>query len=154
MLPAGASCETNQPETSRKLRQHFPGTRETVAHAGMCVVDLAKLAHLLVQPRRALRERPACLGREINGDSARHDDIQEVTLAEGGFDCTHPLLLEPPELRLPEGEACIVPERAEVAQVILDPLDLEAQRAQELRTRRDGCAAEPLARLTVRPREG
>ena len=145
-----------RPRLPRQRRRHHAGADEAIAHAGVLVVDLAQpVATSTPMASDALRERAAGVRREIAARAAGHHEIHQIALARGPFGRAQQLLLEPGELRQPEGESGIVAERAEIAQMIGEALELERKRAQP-RARAPAAAspAMPFERLAVGPGEG
>ena len=59
--------------------------------------------------------------------AARHDEVEQVALSERLFRRSQQALLQARELRQPEGEARVVTDRAEVAEMIGDALELQSK---------------------------
>ncbi len=85
--------------------------------------------------------------------AARHDEVEQVALAERLLGGPQQQLLQARELREAECESRIVAECAEVAEVIRDALELERQRTQHQPSARHGDGRHVLERLAVGPRE-
>ena len=99
-------------------------------------------------------KRGRCLAGEVYPSASRYDRIEEVSLAECALGLAQQLLLHPRELGERERKSRIVAERAQVAQVIGEALELEAKRAQPDRPVRHEASGHAFDRLTVGPREG
>ncbi len=95
------------------------------------------------QPRQAppqlgkqVAQRGHALGAQIGGDPADHDPIAHQPVPEAGIRGTQHALAQNAGMGVHQREGGIVADRADVAQVVGDPLELGHQRTQPDRARR------------------
>ena len=106
------------------------------------------------QSTRAARISPRKrVGAEIDAHPTGHHEIQQIALSERACRGAQPVLLEPRELGETEGEARVVAERAEVAEVIGDAFSSSASARSQAARAGTSALRQALERLAVRPRE-
>src|SRR5688572_13731130 len=129
-MAARARRQPDDAELRGYLRRQAPAVDAAVLQPGVVVVDGAQRNQLLFQ---ALRLDQNFLGRrtfKIYRDPPWYYPVHEVAVAEKLAVGPQQVFLEARELRQPEGQAAIVAEVAEVAEVVGDALALEQQGAQ------------------------
>ena len=82
------------------------------------------------------RELRRAVGGDVAGDAAGHDGIHHQPVAEAGFGRAQDSFAQDSALRMHDRERSIVADRADVAEMIGQPLQLRHQRAQVNRARR------------------
>ncbi len=153
-LAAGTTGEPDDAEPRSDLWQQRAGAGKAVAQPGVLLVDAVQLRQFSLEFVEAARQGIGTRRREVDARPARHHEIEQVALAEGRLGRAQQPLLQAQELREPEGEARVVAERAEVAEVVGDALELERERPQPRGARRQLDRAHLLERPAVRPRAG
>ena len=134
-------------------RRDDPGAGEAVAHARLFIVDRRAAPDLRASAPQHVGEHGGPAAARSRAHAPGDHEIKEIALPERPLGGAQQLLLEAGELRQAEGEARVVAERTEVAEVIGDALELERERAQPGRARRRFVPGESLERLAVRPGE-
>ena len=117
----------------------------------MVVVDVAQEANLAIE-RGALRAHfGGGFGRDIVRYAARNDHIHQQAVPEHAAVEAQQILFQTRELRKTERESAVVAEIPQVAQMVGNPLALEAQRAQPRGALAKLEAGDRLDRLRVGP---
>ena len=109
---------------------------EAVLQPGVLVVDVAAARGSRARARALARAAPRRAGVDVARDAAGHHEVHRAAGGRTRRVGAQHVLLQPRELREAEGEAAVVAEVAEVAQVVGDPLALQRQRAQPRGARR------------------
>ena len=151
-LRARTAGEARETELLGQRRQHLAGTDETILQAGMFVEHRTQRAHLGFDRVALARQRVERAGAGIHGHPAGHHRVHHQSMTEGQLGGPQPVFAQARELRQRERQGRVVAERAEVAEVIGDPLTLQHQRAQPAGTYRNDAACRRLERHAVCPR--
>src|SRR6185437_2904520 len=152
-LATRSSREPQHAEARGERRRQYARCGEAIAKPRMIVEDGPKLLHFSHDRSNARRERRRGLPGEVCPSAARYDRIEEISLPERALDLSQQFFLDPRELRQRERKSRVVPERAQVTQVIGQTLELQAERTQPDGTVRYRPAGHAFQRLTVGPRE-
>ena len=152
-LPAGTSRQSRQSELGGQSRRDHASANESVAQAGVLVVDHAQCFDLRSDRLDAIDQSGGAAARKVDARASRHDEVHEVALSQRVFGGAQQLFLEPRELGESDSKARVIAQRAEVAQVIRKTLQLQGKRSQPCCTRRYARSAHTFERLTIGPRE-
>ena len=140
--PLARPARPVRPSCARERGRDAAAGAEAVLQPGVLVVDVAQRARPRARASRTRRAiAPRAVGREVARDAARHDDVHQQRWPKSARVGAQHVLLQARELREAEGEAAVVAEVAEVAQVVGDALALE-QRARAA-TARAAAASTP-----------
>ena len=136
---------------ARGLRGQPPGALQPLEHHGVVERQrrhVGKLAHEPIDIAREVRRRCRRHARDAAGD---HDATQEPVTGQPLVEAQQ-LFAEPEAVRVTEGEARVVQDHADVADVVVEALQLEQHRAERECAWRDGAAREGLEAAAVRQR--
>ncbi len=86
--------------------------------------------------RRARRVAPGPSARDVPGDAARHDAIHHQAMGEGSIGRGEQALAEDAAMRVDQRERGVVADRADIAEMIGDALELRHHAAQQPGARR------------------
>jgi hypothetical protein len=136
MGDAGGACgEADSTELPGLAEGEAPGFAEAVLQAAMLVVDSAEASDFVVEGAvKAHQMRVGGLG-QVSRDAAGENVIEKVACSERFQVGSEKVFLETRELCEPPGEAGVVAESAEVAEMIGEALVLEGEGAEVNRPR-------------------
>ena len=150
-LAAGPSRQTGQTQLRRQVGRDPAGGEEAILGAGMLVVNVFQDFDLVFEMLEHLQDALAALVVEVAGDAAGHHFVHQVAVAEKLAVQPQHIFLEYPELGEAECQRHVVTQVAEVAEVVVDALQLEQHGAQRQGAGRWRGAGDAFHRLGVGP---
>ena len=132
----GAADHAAGPVGAREFGLEHAGSDRPVLQRGGVVVELDELREGLSDLARQRANRLGALGREIDRDAAGNDGVHHQPMAESGLGRAQGALAQDAGVGVHQREGRVVADRADVAEMIGDPLELGHDPAQHVGARR------------------
>src|ERR1017187_1563110 len=150
----GARGEADGSELEGQVAAEMARFAEAVLQTAVVVVDGAEAGGLVVQYSIEVHKVGVRGLRQVGCDSTGDYGIEEVACSEGLNVGAEEVFLEARELGQAEGEAGVVAERAQVAEVVGEAFVLEGEGAEVGGSHGARGGGDRFERGAVRPREG
>ena len=136
IAPRGAPDHAAGAVLASKLDLQDPGADRAVLQRGGVVVEPDELRKGLPDLAQKHGNRLGSAGREIDRDAAGSDRVHHQPMAERGFGGAQDPFAQDSGVGVHQGEGRVVADRADVAEMVGDPLEFGHESAQPWRARR------------------
>ena len=135
---AGAADVTAAAELVHQFGGHHPGLDGAILQRSGVVVELDEAGKAPPDFRKRVFYVYAAIGSDVAGDAARDDPVHHQPMAKAGVGGAQDAFAQDAAMRMHERERGVVADRADIAEVIGQSLELGHQCAQILRAGRNG----------------